>query len=128
MLRGAYVISEAKGGKPSVVIVATGSEVSVAVGAKKLLEEKGQAVRVVSCLCLEAFLRQEKAYQASVIPAGAKKVSLEIGRTAPWRSIVGTDGLAIGVDEFGQSGPYKELQKLYGMTPEAVAGRIVAWK
>jgi transketolase len=128
MLRGAYVIAEAKGGKPSIVIVATGSEVSVAVGAKKLLEEKGEAVRVVSCLCLEAFLRQDKAYQASVIPAGAKKVSIEAGRTAPWRMVVGLDGLTIGIDTFGESGPYKELQKLFGLTAEQVAEKIQAWK
>ena len=128
MLRGAYVISEARGGKPGIVIVATGSEVSVAVGAKKILEEKGEAVRVVSCMCLEAFGRQDAAYRESVLPAGVRRVSIEIGRTAPWRSVVGADGLTIGLDEFGQSGPYKELQKIYGMTPEAVAERIRAWK
>jgi transketolase len=128
MLKGAYVIAEAKGGKPSLVIVATGSEVSVAVGAKKLLEEKGESVRVVSCLCLEQFMRQDKAYVASVLPEGVKRVSIEIGRTAPWRSVVGLEGLALGIDEFGQSGPYKELQKLYGMTPEAVTEKVLAWK
>lgn len=121
MLRGAYAISDAS--DPTHVLVASGSEVSVALGAKALLEQKGHRVRVVSALCWDAFLRQPDDYRAALLPAGAKKVAIEVGVTAPW---LGACDLAVGRDEFGASAPDKVLQRELGMTPEAVAARIEA--
>jgi transketolase len=125
MLKGGYVLADAD--KPTVVIAATGSEVEIAIGAKKILEGKGERVRVVSVPCWNAFERQDASYKASVLPAGVKKVAIEIGVTEPWRGVVGTDGLVIGLDTFGHSAPDKDIQKHLGFTPEAVAEKIGAW-
>jgi transketolase len=127
MLRGAYTIAEATGGAPSVVIIATGSEVEVAVGAKAKLEATGQKVRVVSALCWDAFERQDAAYRDEVLPPGARRVVVEIGRTGPWHGIVGPDGLVIGWDNFGASATDKDIQKHFGFTPDAVAEKIRTW-
>ncbi len=127
MLRGAYVIEEASSGTVEVVIVATGSEVAVAIDAKKLLGEKASRVRVVSAPCLDAFERQDKAYRDSVIPPSARCVSVELGITQPWGGIVGRDGLCIGHDDFGHSAPWQEIRAKLGMTGEAVAARIETW-
>ncbi len=127
MLRGCYVLAEASGGKPDVVIVATGSELHVAVGARERLEKSGKKVRVVSALCLETFAEQDASYRESVLPRGARKVSVEAGRTPPWHAIVGEDGLAIGVDRFGASAPDKVLADKLGLTVDAVTSKIEAW-
>ena len=127
VLRGAYVAQEATGGKPDVVIVATGSEVALATGAREKLEAAGKKVRVVSAPCLEIFAAQDEAYRASVLPAGVRKVSIEAGRTEPWRGIVGDGGLCIGIDKFGASAPDKVLADKYGLTVEHVTARIQAW-
>ena len=124
MLRGAYVIAEAKGEKPSLVLIASGSEVSVALEAKKLLEEKGESVRVVSALCWEQFEREDAAYRASVLPEGVRRVVIEIGRTQPWKGVAGDAGLVIGLDEFGRSAPAKDLQEFFGFTAQAVVEKI----
>jgi len=127
MLKGAYTIAEATGGAPSIVIIATGSEVEVAVGAKAKLEASGHKVRVVSALCWELFLRQDAAYRDSVLPPGVKRVSLELGRSDPWRSAVGLDGLTIGWDTFGVSAPDTDIKERLGFTPEAIAAKIESW-
>ncbi|MFP6685139.1 MAG: transketolase C-terminal domain-containing protein, partial [Polyangiaceae bacterium] len=127
MLRGAYVIEEASSGTVEVVIVATGSEVAVAIDAKKLLGEKASRIRVVSAPCLDAFERQDKAYRDSVIPPSARCVSVELGITQPWRGVVGRDGLCIGHDDFGHSAPWQDIRAKLGMTGEAVAARIETW-
>jgi transketolase len=125
MLRGAYVIAEAQ--NPTHVVIATGSEVEVAVTAKKILDAEGQRVRVVSAPCWNLFERQDAAYRDGVLPRGPRRVAVEIGVTAPWKGVVGLDGLVIGHDTFGASAPDKVLQKEFGFTPEAVAARIRAW-
>jgi transketolase len=117
------VIAEAEGA-PTLVIIATGSEVEVAVAAKKILDAEGQKVRVVSAPCWDAFQRQDAAYRASVLPAGVRRVVIEIGVTEPWYGVVGPDGLVIGHDDFGVSAPDKVIQKEFGFTPDAVAARI----
>lgn len=127
MLKGAYVIAEAEG-TPTVVIVATGSEVEVAVAAKKVLDGKGERVRVVSMPCVSAFQRQDAAYRDSLLPAGVARVAIEIGVSEPWYGIIGRDGLVIGHDGFGASAPDRELQKQFGFLPEQVATRIRAWR
>jgi transketolase len=125
MLRGAYVIAEAAGA-PTLVILATGSEVEIAVAAKKALDADGHKVRVVSAPCWDAFERQDAAYRAEVLPPGVRRVVLEIGVTGPWYGVVGEGGLVIGHDDFGVSAPDKVIQKEFGFTPEAVVARIKA--
>jgi transketolase len=126
MLKGAYTIAEADG-DPAVVIIATGSEVAVAVEAKQLLGDAGTGVRVVSAPCWDAFLRQDDAYRDAVIPKGTRRVAIELGVTWPWRGVVGDDGLVIGHDGFGFSAPWKTIRDELGHSPEKVAERIRSW-
>jgi transketolase len=128
MLRGAYTLADAQGGAPTVVVIATGSEVEVAIGAKKILDGEGEKVRVVSAPCWTHFERQDAAYRDSVLPRSVKRVVVELGVTEPWRGVVGESGLVIGHDDFGASAPDKEIQKQLGFTPEAVAAKIRASK
>ncbi len=127
MLRGAYTIADADGA-PTIVIIATGSEVELAVSAKKLLDAEGERVRVVSAPCLEQFAREDAAYRDSVLPPGVPRVSIELGVTAPWRGIVGDGGLTLGHDTFGHSAPDKVIAKQLGFVPDAVAAKIRAWR
>ncbi len=126
-LRGAYVAQEATGGKPDLVILASGSEVQLAVGAREKLEAQGKKVRVVSALCLETFAEQDAAYRESVLPKGVKRVSIEVGRTEPWKGWVGDGGLTIGIDHYGASAPDKVLAQKFGFTVDAVLAKIEAW-
>jgi transketolase len=126
-LRGAYVVQDASGGKPDLVIVATGSELHLATGARANLEKKGRKVRVVSALCLEQFQKEDASYRASVLPSSVKRVSIEAGRSDPWRIWIGDDGLAIGIDRFGASAPDKALAEKLGLTVDAVTEKIIAW-
>jgi len=126
MLRGAYILEEAAG-EPSAVIVATGSEVHIAVAAKKLLADKGANIRIVSAPCWEAFERQDASYREQVLPKGVKRCTIEVGITLPWRAIAGDDGLCLGHDDFGMSAPWQHIQAEIGLTPEAVADKIAAW-
>jgi transketolase len=125
MLRGAYVLSEASGA-PTRVLLASGSEVELAMATKALLEAEGERVRVVSVPCLELFLRQDAAYRDAVLPRCVPRVVLELGVTLPWRGLVGEGGLVVGLDHFGASAPQKVLAKQFGFTAEAVVQRIHA--
>ncbi len=122
MLKGGYVLADAT--DPTCVLVATGSEVALAVGAKSVLDAAGERVRVVSMPCLEAFLRQDAEYRESVLPKGVRRISIELGVTAPWRGIVGDDGLAIGHDGFGYSAPAGVIAKELGFVPDAIAAKV----
>jgi len=124
MFDGAYVLADAK--DPEITIVATGSEVHVAVDAKKKLEAKGKRVRVVSAPCWEAFLRKPKDAQRAVLGKGAKIVTVEAGRTLGWSGALGGDGLHIGIDRFGASAPWEKIAEELGFTGDAVAARISA--
>jgi transketolase len=123
-LRGTYVVQDAPGGKPDVIVIASGSELHLAVAAKAKLDAEGKKVRVVSALCLELYAKQDAAYRDKVLPRGVRKVSIEAGRTPPWASIIGDDGLAIGIDHYGASAPDKVLGEKFGLTAEAVTSRI----
>jgi transketolase len=127
MLRGAYVIAEASGDTPSAVVIATGSEVEVAVAAKATLDAAGHRIRVVSAPCWEAFQRQDTAFRDAVLPPRVRRAVIEIGRSDPWRGVVGPDGLVIGWDTFGASAPNKDIQEHFGFTPHAVAAKIGTW-
>lgn len=120
---GAYILSDAE--NPDLVLIATGSEVHVAVLAKKILEAKGRRARVVSAPCLEAFERLDRASREAVLGRGPRRVSIEAGRTPPWRALVGEDGICIGVDRFGASAPQSALAEHLGLTAERVAAQIL---
>lgn len=125
--KGAYVLVREQGGAPTVVLLATGSEVGLAVAAARSLAGEGERVRVVSVPCMEVFLAQPAEYRASVLPAGPRRVSLEAGRTELWRGWVGLDGLCLGIDHFGASAPAPVLAERYGLTAPAVAERVRAF-
>jgi transketolase len=110
-----------------VTIVATGSEVALALDAATLLAAAGTPVRVVSMPCVEAFLAQDLAWREAVLPRGGRRVSLELGRTLPWAAVVGADALHLGLDRFGASAPAGDLMKHLGFTPQDVADRIRRW-
>jgi transketolase len=126
-LRGAYVVNDASGGKPDVVIVATGSEVHLATGARERLEKVGIKTRVVSALCLERFAEQDEAYRKSVLPPGTRRVSIEAGRSDPWKMLLGEEALTIGIDRFGASAPDKVLAEKLGLTVDIVTAKIEAF-
>jgi transketolase len=122
--RGGYVLSEAAGGKPRAVIIATGSEVGLAMGAQKALAEEGIPVRVVSMPCTGIFDRQESSYRESVLPRGIARVSVEAGITDYWRKYVGLEGGVVGVDSFGESAPAAEVFRHFGVTVEGVVKAV----
>jgi transketolase len=126
-MRGGYVTLREAGAAPEIVILATGSELGVAVEAARLLGQGGRQVRVVSLPCVEVFARQDEAWRTSVIPRGVRRVSVEAGRTDGWWRWIGDDGLAIGVDKYGASAPAQVLSEKYGLTGPQVAERIRAW-
>jgi transketolase len=128
LLRGAYVVSEASDGRPNAIILATGSEVGLAVEAQGLLEQRGVRTRVVSMPCWSLFEAQERAYRDEVLPPDVRaRVSVELGVTLGWRRWVGDDGDCIGIDgRFGASAPAKVVLEKLGFTPEAVAARVEA--
>jgi len=119
--RGGYVLREASGARPQVVIIATGSEVQLAVKAQAQLAEQGVAARVVSMPCTSAFDRQDASYRDSVLPPGIPRVSVEAGITGFWRQYVGLDGETVGIDRFGESAPAATLYDYFGLTADNVA-------
>jgi transketolase len=121
--RGGYVVRDGT----DAVLVATGSEVWVALEAADLLAERGVSMRVVSLPSWEAFEAQDAAYRASVLGEGIPVASLEAAATFGWQRFTGGDGLAIGIDRFGASAPWKRLAEEWGLTPSAVADRIQGW-
>jgi transketolase len=122
--RGGYVVSDAAGARA--VIIATGSELALALAAQKKLAEEGVPVRVVSMPSAEAFERQDGAYRASVLPKGMPRVAVEAGVSDYWRKYVGLEGAVVGIDRFGESAPAGELFKHFGFTPENVAKAVKA--
>ena len=125
--RGGYVVADAEGGRPQVILVATGSEVSLAEEARALLALSGIRARTVSMPCLEIFREQPDSYRDSVIPEGARYVVIEAARAAAWCELLGKDALLIGLDRFGASAPAEVLAEQFGFTPQAVADRIRHW-
>lgn len=122
--KGAYILSEAADGKPQAIIIATGSEVALAMAARKALSETGIHVRVVSMPCTSLFDRQDQTYQEDVLPKGIKRVAVEAGVTDYWYKYVGLEGEIIGIDTFGESAPAEELFKYFGFTIENVVNAV----
>jgi len=119
--KGAYVLADATDGAPDVILIATGSEVQLALSARETLAADGVQARVVSAPSLEWFAEQDDAYRESVLPASVRaRVSVEAGSTLIWRNIVGDSGRSVGIDHFGASADYKTLFQKFGITAEAV--------
>ena len=118
--RGGYVLSEAAGSSPRVILIATGSEVSLAVEAQHRLQAEGIAARVVSMPSTTRFDRQEQGYRDSVLLPGVRRVAVEAGVSDFWRKYVGLKGGVVGIDRFGESAPAGDLFKFFGFTPENV--------
>jgi len=129
--KGAYVLMETRGKSPELILIATGSEVHLALEAGKQLESKGVAVRVISMPCWEYFERQTAAYREALLPPlGPPCLAIEAGAAFGWERYVGREGKVIGIDRFGASAPEKALMKHFGFTADniAVQGRILIEK
>ena len=122
--RGGYVLAEAEGGRPQAVIIATGSEVALAVGARQALSASGVRTRVVSMPCTSAFDRQDAAYREAVLPRGVARVAVEAGVSDYWRKYVGLEGAVVGIDTFGESAPAAVAFKHFGFTVDNVAAAV----
>ncbi len=120
--RGAYVLADAEGGDPELILIATGSEVALALSAHEELLAAGVRSRVVSMPCCELFDRQDPEYRAQVLPPNVTaRVSIEEASTLGWDRYVGFDGVKIGMHTFGTSAPLKDVQTKFGFTPDKVA-------
>jgi len=124
--KGAYVLSDAD--DPQAIIVATGSEVSLAIDAQRVLEAEGVLTRVVSMPSTDVFDRQDSDYREAVLPNGLPKVAVEAGVTDFWRKYVGIEGAVVGVDTFGESAPAAALYEHFGVTVQAVVNAVRAIK
>ena len=120
---GGYVLSEARG-KAQAIIIATGSEVALAMGAQKVLAEQNVDVRVVSMPSTDVFDRQDPGYRNAVLPHGVPRVAVEAGVPDFWRKYVGLEGAVIGIDRFGESAPGGVLLQYFGFTVDHVVGAV----
>jgi transketolase len=124
--RGAYVLADPAAGEPDILLLATGSEVSLALDAAELLAGQGIRARVVSMPSWELFDEQPQEYRDSVLPpAIGKRLAIEAAVPFGWHKYVGREGQIHGLERFGASAPYKDLAKAFGFTPEDVAARVV---
>ncbi len=121
--RGAYVLADCAGA-PQALILATGSEVQLAMGAQAKLAEEGVRVRVVSMPSTSVFDRQDAAYRETVLPRGVPRVAVEAGVSDYWRKYVGLEGAVIGIDRYGESAPGPELFKYFGFTVDNVVAAV----
>lgn len=126
LARGAYVLADPLSGSPDIVLIATGSEVALALEAVDALSAKNIAARVVSMPSWELFDAQDEAYRASVLPASAPKLAIEAGSPLAWGRYVGLDGAVIGLDHFGASAPGKLVFEKYGFTVDNVVAKVMA--
>jgi len=122
--KGAYILKKEKGEHSDLILIATGSEVHLALEASVILESEGVSVRVVSMPCVELFEQQDDDYKKSVLPPSVKKrISIEAATTLGWHKWVGSEGLAIGLDRFGESAPYKDVFEQLGFTKENIVAK-----
>jgi len=119
--RGAYILAEAEGGKPDVILMGSGTEIQWCVGAYEKLKAGGIKVRIVSMPCWQIFEEQDAAYKETVLPAGVTaRVSIEMAATFGWDRYIGAKGKAIGMHSFGASAPLKDLLKRFGFGVDEV--------
>ena len=119
VMRGGYVLSDCEG-KPDAVLIATGSEVGLAMQAQEILRTQGKSVRVVSMPCTSLFDRQDKSWQEKVLPSGIKRIAIEAGHPDLWWKYVGLDGAVVGINRFGESAPAAAVYKALGVTVEHI--------
>ncbi|HKO38482.1 MAG TPA: transketolase [Solirubrobacterales bacterium] len=120
--RGGYVLADSEGGEPELILIATGSEVQLALGAHERLQGEGIRSRVVSLPCWEIFEKQDQAYRDEVLPpAITARVAVEEGALLGWEKYVGTEGAIMGMTTFGQSAPFKDVEAEFGFTVDNVA-------
>ncbi len=122
IVRGGYVLRDAEGARA--VIIATGSEVAIALAAQEQLAAQGIAVRVVSMPSTDVFDRQDAEWKRSVLPPGLPRVAVEAGTTALWHKYVGLEGAVVGIDRYGESAPAGALFKFFGLTADKVAETV----
>ncbi|MGV7235265.1 MAG: transketolase [Nitrosomonadaceae bacterium] len=122
--KGGYILSEAADGKPQAIIIATGSEIGLAMSAQQALTESGIKVRVVSMPCTSLFDRQDQAYKDSVLLNGVKRVAVEAGTADYWYKYVGLEGAVVGMSTFGESAPAGDLFKHFGFTVDNVVKTV----
>lgn len=123
--RGGYILAEAPGGKPQAIIMATGTELDIALKAWEKLTADGVAVRLVSMPCTEWFDEQDEAYRTSVLPRNiTARVAVEAGIRQSWDKYLGENGRFVGMSSFGASAPFAELYKHFGITPEHVVEEV----
>ncbi len=126
LAKGAYILSEAAG-TPELILIATGSEVQLALGAQEVLQGEGTRVRVVSMPSWELFEKQDLSYRDAVLlPAVRKRVAIEAGVTFGWYKYVTSEGAVVGIDRFGESGPGEEVMQAFGFTVENVCNQARA--
>jgi transketolase len=127
LARGAYVLADASSGPPRVILIATGSEVALAVESREKLESQGIATRVVSMPSWELFERQDAAYRDSVLPpAVTARLSIEAGSKLGWKRWVGDKGDSIGLERFGASAPGEVVMKELGFSADDVVAKAKA--
>ncbi len=119
VMRGAYVLSDCAG-KPDAILIATGSEVGLAMQAQEILRAKGKSVRVVSMPCTSVFDQQGQDWHAKVLPPGVKRIAIEAGQGDLWWKYVGLDGAVVGINRFGESAPAAAVYKALGVTVERI--------
>jgi transketolase len=125
--RGAYVVSDPGAGDPEIILMATGSEVSLALEVGKLLEQQGISVRVVSMPSWELFDQQPADYHERILPSSvAIRVSIEAGSTQGWHRYLGGQGIAVGIDHFGASAPYQVLYEKFGLAADQIVQKVLA--
>jgi len=119
--KGAYILKKEKEDLPDIILMATGSEVDLVLKAAEKLEADGESVRVVSMPCWELFEEQPKSYRDEVLPAAViKRISIEAGATFGWHKWVGTEGVVMGIDRYGESAPYEEVYDHLGLTVDKI--------
>jgi transketolase len=120
LARGAYVLADAPGGAPEVVLMSSGSEVALVLDAQKKLEADGIRTRTVSMPSMELFARQDQAYRDSVLPKGVKRIAIEAAHPMSWYRWVGDDGVILGLERFGASAPAARIYTELGLTVDRV--------
>jgi transketolase len=121
LAKGAYIMADARDGTPDLILIGTGSELSLCIGAYETLRDEGVAVRVVSMPSWDLFEQQSEAYRESVLPSAVRaRVTVEAGSVIGWDRYAGPTGAIIGMHSFGASAPIKDLMARFGFTPEAV--------
>jgi len=122
---GGYVLADARGGRPAIVLLASGSEVDIVLGAYERLAAEGIAARVVSLPSMELFARQPQEYRDAVLPpAVPARLALEAAAPQPWYRWIGDHGVVIGLERFGASAPYQRIYQELGLTVENVVRRV----